>query len=71
MITHESVLAENFNNYFIVSKLKERIINSEFERLNSFVQSKIPSDIECKVFLTNTGFVRGVLSNDNVSKSTV
>ena len=57
-ITNESDLAELVNNYFenVASKLKEPIINSEFERLNNFVQSKIPSDIEFKIPITNTGF---------------
>ena len=47
-ITNESDLAELFNKYFIyeASKLKEPIIDSEFERLNNFVQLNIPSDIE-------------------------
>ena len=68
---NESDLAELFNNYFIyvASKLKEPITDSEFERLN-FMQSNIPSDIEFKIPLTNTGFVRKFLSSVNVSKST-
>ena len=55
-IKNESDLAELFNNYLVneASKLKEPIINSEFERLNNFVQSKIPSDTEFKIPLTNT-----------------
>ena len=71
MITNESDLAELFNNYFVnlASKLKEPITNSELERLNNFVQSKLPSDIEFKFPLTNTGFVRKQLSTLNVSKS--
>ena len=65
MITYKSDLAEIFNNYFvnIDSKLKEPFINIEFKRLNNFVQSKVPSDIEFKVSLSKTGFVRNVLSN--------
>ena len=43
-------LAEHFNNYFVnvASNLKEPIVNSEFERLNTFVQSKVPNDVELK-----------------------
>ena len=60
MITNDSDLAENFNNYFVnvVSNLKEPIVNSEFERLNTFVQSKVPNDVEFKIPLINVGFVR-------------
>ena len=60
LIINESDLAELFDNYFVnvASKLKEPIIDSEFERLNNFVQSNIPSDIEFKIPLTNTGFVK-------------
>ena len=51
MITNEPDLAELFNNYFVnvASILKEPILNSEFERLNNFVQSNVPSDIEFKI----------------------
>ena len=63
MIINQSDLAEHFNNYFVnvESKLKESIINSDFERLNNFVLSKLPSDIEFKILLTNIGFVRFVI----------
>ena len=46
VITNESEVAEVFNNYFtnIASKLKEPIINSDFELLNSFIGSKVPSN---------------------------
>ena len=72
MITNESDLAEHFNNYFVnvASNLKEPIVNSEFERLNTFVQSKVPNDVEFKIPSINVGFVRIFLSNLNVNKST-
>ena len=55
IITAESDLAKLFNNYFVnvASKLQEPIINSEFEYLNTFVESKVPNDVEFKIPLTN------------------
>ena len=47
----------------MASNLKEQIVNSEFERLNTFVQSKVPNDVEFKIPLINVGFVRIFLSN--------
>ena len=52
MITNDSDLAELYNNYFVnvaSRKLKEPIVNSEFERLNTNVQSKEPNDVEFKI----------------------
>ena len=52
MITNEFDLAELYNNYFVnvaSRKLKESIVNSEFEHLNTFVQSKVPNDVEFKI----------------------
>ena len=51
-------MAEHFNNYFVnvASNLKEPIVNSEFERLHTFVQSKVQNDVEFKVPLINVGF---------------
>ena len=42
----------------MASNLKETIVNSEFERLNTFVQSKKPNDVEFKIPSINVGFVR-------------
>ena len=72
IITAESDLAKLFNNYFVnvASKLQEPIINSEFEYLNTFVESKVPNDVEFKIPLTNAAFVNTFLSNLNISKST-
>ena len=57
---HESDLAERFNNYYVNvdSYLKEPIVNSEFERMNTFEQSKVPNDVEFKIPLINLWFVR-------------
>ena len=51
MITNATDLAQHFNNYFVnvASKLKGPIINSEFEQLNTFVQSKVQSNVEFKM----------------------
>ena len=54
----------------VASKLQEPIINSEFEYLNTFVESKVPNDVEFKIPLTNAAFVNTFLSNLNISKST-
>ena len=72
MLTNEKDLTQHFNNYFVnvASKLKEPNVNAEFEHLNTFVQSKVPSNVEFKIPLTNVGFVRNFLSNLNVSKAT-
>ena len=65
-------MADIFNNYFvnIASKLKEPIVDSEFEELNMFVQSKVPNNVEFDIPFTNVGFVRQFLLNLNVTKST-
>ena len=72
IITAESDLAKLYNNYFVnvASILQEPIINSEFEFLNTFVESKVPNDVEFKIPLTNAAFVNTFLSNLNISKST-
>ena len=59
IITAETDLAKLFNNYFmnVASKLQEPIMNSEFEYLNTFVESKVPNDVEFKIPLTNAAFV--------------
>ena len=69
MLTNEKDLTQHFNNYFenVASKLKEPIVNSEFEHLKTFVQSKVPSNVEFKIPLTNVGFVRNLLLNLDVT----
>ena len=69
VITNESEVAEVFNNYF-ASKLKEPIINSDFELLNSFIGSKVPSNTDFQIPFTNQTFIRKFLLNLNVRKST-
>lgn len=65
MITNASDLSELFNNYFvnIASKLKGPIINSDLERLYSFVRSKVPNVVSFNITLINVEFVRKFLSN--------
>ena len=58
-----------FCNYDIFTN-SEQIVNSEFDNLNNFVQSKVPTDVEFKIPLINDGFVWKFLSNLNVRKST-
>ena len=72
IITNESDLSEIFNNYFIniASKLKEPIVETDFEPLNIYVSSKVPTDIDFEIPLTNYTFIRHFLSNLNVKKST-
>ena len=72
VITNESEVAKVFNNYFtnIASKLKEPIINSDFELLNRFIGSKVPSNIDFQIPFTNQTFIRNFLLNLNVRKST-
>ena len=72
IITNESDLSEIFNNYFIniASTLKEPIVETDFEPLNNYVSSKVPTDIDFEIPLTNHTFIRHFLSNLNVKKST-
>ena len=72
VITNESVVAEVINNYFtnIASTLKEPIINSDFELLNSCIGSNVPSNTDFQIPFTNQTFVRNFLLNLNVRKST-
>ena len=71
MITNESYLTQQFNEYFvnIASKLKEPILLSDNEIVNSYVQSKVPLNTEFSIPMTNIIFVRQFLSNLNSSKS--
>ena len=72
MVTNEPDLAELFNEYFvnIASSLKEPILTSDNEILNNYVQTRVPSNSEFSIPLTNITFVRQFLSNLNVNKST-
>ena len=71
-ITNESDLTEIFNDYFvnIASALKEPNIDSDFEKHSNYVSTKVPSDTEFKIPLTNQTFIKSFLSNLNVNKST-
>ena len=72
VITKDSEVAEVFNNYFIniASKLKEPVPNSDFKKLNNFVRSKVPNEIDFQIPFTNQTFIRNFLLNLNVRKST-
>ena len=72
VITKDSEVAEVFNNYFIniASKLKELVPNSDFEKLNNFIRSKVPNEIDFQIPFTNQTFIRKFLLNFNVRKST-
>ena len=72
IITNESDLSDIFNNYFIniASKLKEPIVETDFIPLNNYVCSKVPTDIDFEIPLTNHAFIIQFLSNLNVKKST-
>ena len=72
VITKDSEVAEVFNNYFIniASKLKEPVPNSDFIKLNNFIRSKVPNEIDFQIPFTNQTFIRKFLLNLNVRKST-
>ena len=72
VITKDSEVAEVFNNYFIniASKLKEPVPNSDFKKLNNFIRSKVPNEIDFQIPFTNQTFIRKFLLNLNVRKST-
>ena len=72
LVTNESDLTEIFNSHFVnvASNLKEPSIPSDFEIINNFVQSKVPSNTEFQISLTNETFVRNFLTLLNVNKST-
>ena len=72
VITNESDLTGVFNSYFVnvASNLREPIIPSDFEILNDFVKSKVPTNTEFLIAPTNETFVMNFISSLNVNKST-
>ena len=60
VITKDSEVAEVFNNFFIniASKLKEPLPNSDFKKLNNFIRSKVPNEIDFQIPFTNQTFIR-------------
>lgn len=72
LIQKEAELTELFNSYFvnIASSLKETNISSNFEKLTTFVDSKVPLNNQFNISLTNTSFVWNFLTSLNVNKST-
>ena len=67
LVTNESDLTEIFN---VASNLKEPSIPSDFEIINNYVQSKVPTNTEFQISLTNETFVRNFLTLLYVNKST-
>ena len=72
VITNESDLTGVFNSYFVnvASNLKEAIIPSDFEIINDYVNSKVPTNTEFLIAPTNETFVMNFISSLNVNKST-
>ena len=72
VITKDSEVAEVFNDYFIniASKLKEQVPNSDLKKLNNFIRSKVPNEIDFQIPFTIQTFIRKFLLNLNVRKST-
>ena len=61
LFTNESDLTEIFNSYFVnifASNLKEPSIPPDFEIINEYVQSKVPTNTEFQISLTYETFAR-------------
>ena len=71
LVTHEADLTQLFNSYFInvASSIKEPTVHSDFEELQKYVESKVTSNTEFTIPLTNVTFVKKILTNLNVKKS--
>ena len=72
VITNESDLTGVFNSYFVnvASNLTGPIIPSDFEILDDYVKSKVPTNTEFLIVPTNEIFVMNFISSVNVNKST-
>ena len=70
-VTHEADLTQLFNSYHVnvVSSIEEPIVHSDFEELQNYVKSKVTSNTEFTILLTNITFVRICLTNLNVNTS--
>ena len=73
LVTNESDLTEILMSYFVnvASNLKEPSIPSDFEIIDNYVQSKVPTNTEFQISLTNETIVRQFLTLLNVKESTV
>ena len=72
LVIHEADLTQLFNAYFVnvASSIKEPTVHSNFVELQHYVESKVTSNTEFTIPLTNVTFVRNFLTNLNVNKST-
>ena len=63
VITHEKLIADHFNEFFINvgSDLKQPLKPSNFEKLNSFIDSKITNDVSFQIPQINCSFVTNFL----------
>ena len=72
LVIHEADLTQLFNPDFVnvASSIKEPTVHSNFVELQNYVESKVTSNTEFTIPLTNVTFVRNFLTNLNVNKST-
>lgn len=71
-ITSDSEIANIFNNFFanVATQLKEPCIDSDFQYVKDYVDSKVPGDISFSIPNISQSFVRKYLSNLDISKAT-
>ena len=62
LVTHEADLTQLFNSYFVnvASSIKEPTVHSDFEELQNYVESKVTSNTEFTIPLTNVTFVNKI-----------
>ena len=72
VITNEQVIADHFNDFFInvASNLKQPLKPSNFEKLNSYINSKISNDVSFEIPKINCSFVSSFLLSLDGTKST-
>ena len=72
VITHEKLTDDHFNEFFInvASDLKQPLKPSNFEKLNSFIDSKITNDVSFQIPQINCSFVTNFLLSLDGTKST-
>ena len=65
-------IASEFNKFFVsvASNLKEPVINSDFNKLKDFCDSKVPKDVHFDIPAISRDKVLKCLSNIDVSKAT-
>ena len=72
VITNEQAIADHFNDFFInvASNLKQPLKPSNFEKLNSYINSKISNDVSFEIPKINCSFVSSFLLSLDGTKST-